>query len=63
MRMKTTELRQKSKEALETLLVAHRQRIMVLRTLAHEKKIKNVHEMSGVRKDVARVLTILAEHT
>ena len=61
--MKTMELRQKSKEALEALLAEKRQRIMVLRSLAHEKKIKNVREMSGVRKDVARVLTILAEHT
>lgn len=57
--MKITEMRQKSKEELEALLAEKRQHILVLRSMAHERKVKNVREMSGVRKDVARVLTLL----
>ncbi|TSD05016.1 MAG: hypothetical protein Greene071436_26 [Parcubacteria group bacterium Greene0714_36] len=60
--MKITELRQKSNAELEALLVQNRRRILALRALAHEKKIKNVREMSGIRKDSARVLTLLREN-
>ncbi|OGZ97553.1 MAG: 50S ribosomal protein L29 [Candidatus Sungbacteria bacterium RIFCSPLOWO2_02_FULL_54_10] len=57
--MKITEMRQKSKEELETLLAERRQHLLALRSMAHERKVKNVREMSGVRKDVARTLTLL----
>lgn len=59
--MKPTEMRQKSREDLEALLAERRGRLYVLRSLVSEKKVKNVHEMSLLRKDVARVLTILRE--
>ncbi|MEK7099033.1 MAG: 50S ribosomal protein L29 [Patescibacteria group bacterium] len=59
--MKTIEMRQKSKEELGALLAEKRQKVLILRSLMHEKKVKNVRELLAVRKDVARVLTILAE--
>lgn len=57
--MKANELRQKSKEELEALLITKRQRVLELRQSGRQRKIKNVRELSGVRKDIARVLTLL----
>ena len=57
--MKASELRQKSKEELEALLAEKRQRVLELSVLGRQGKMKNVHERFGVRKDVARVMTIL----
>ena len=59
--MKIAELRQKSKEDLASLLAEKRRRILTLRSLVREKKTKNVREMSVVKKDIARTLTLLRE--
>lgn len=59
--MQTSELRQKSKEDLKFLLAEKRQRVLALRSLVYEKKIKNVREISAVKKDIARTLTLLRE--
>ena len=57
--MRIPELRQKSKEELEESLLEKRSRIDELRFLLRQKKIKNVKEMQGVKKDVARILTVM----
>lgn len=57
--MKITELRQKSKGALTQMLQEKRVRIDELKILSHQKKVKNVKEAKQIRKDIARILTLL----
>lgn len=59
--MKASELRQKPKEDLEFLLAEKRRRVLALRSLVSEKKVKNFREISAVKKDIARALTVLRE--
>ena len=61
--MKALELRQKSKEELETLLRGKRVHLEELARLIEQKKIKNVREHRSEKKDVARILTILSSLT
>lgn len=56
--MKIAELRQKSKEELQSLLEERMARMDELRFLLRQKKIKNVREIAHVRKDIARILTV-----
>ena len=57
--MKMNELRRKSREELAALLVQRRERIGALRFLLQQKKVKNVKEVALLKKDVARILTLL----
>lgn len=58
--MKITELRQKSKEELKNMLEDKKKRVSELRFIMRQgKKVKNVKEVSGLRKDIARILTLL----
>ncbi len=57
--MKINELRQKSQEELQSTLQEKRIRLDELRFLLHQKKVKNVKEAAGIKKDVARILTLL----
>ncbi len=57
--MKITELRSKSKEELQALFAETRGRIEEARFLMRQKKTKNVKQIRGLRKDAARVLTLL----
>ncbi|MBI2122162.1 MAG: 50S ribosomal protein L29 [Candidatus Sungbacteria bacterium] len=57
--MKIAELRQKTKEELQELLHEKCARIDELRPLLHQKKVKNVKELSRVKKDIARIMTLL----
>lgn len=57
--MKTSELRQKSKDELEDLLQEKRARVDELRFILSQKKTKNTKEPSLIKKDIARILTIL----
>lgn len=59
--MKTIELRKKPKEELKSLLEEKRARVEELRALLNQKKIKNVRDLAGEKKDIARILTILEE--
>ncbi|TSC76358.1 MAG: hypothetical protein G01um101433_777 [Parcubacteria group bacterium Gr01-1014_33] len=59
--MKITELRKKSREELETLLKEKRREQNELYFLLHQKKIKNVKEGRNIRKDIARILTIVKQ--
>lgn len=60
--MKMNELRQKSREELGALLAQKRGRIAELRFLLHQKKVKNMKELSAVRKDIARILTLMRKN-
>ncbi len=57
--MKVVELRQKTKIELQELLEEKRTKLAELRFLLHQKKVKNVKESAAVKKDIARILTIL----
>ena len=59
--MKVSELRQKSKEELQDLLHEKKARTDELRWQLWQKKIKNVKELRGVKKDIARILTLLKQ--
>jgi len=59
--MKIGELRQKSKEELEKLLKEKRERLRVLRFDLVAGKLKNVREIREIKKDIARILTLLIE--
>lgn len=58
--MRIQELRQKSKPELALLLRERLQRRDELRFLLPQKKVKNVKELAAVRKDIARIQTLLA---
>ena len=57
--MKPQELRQKSKKELQKLLSEKREKLRSLRFDLVSGKVKNVREIREVKKDIARVLTIL----
>ena len=57
--MKITELRQKSKEDLISLMREKKSRMDELRFLLNQNKIKNVKETAAIKKDIARMMTIL----
>jgi len=57
--MKMKELHERTKEELTSLLADKKMRIDELRFLVHKKKIKDVKEFSRIKKDIARILTIL----
>ena len=57
--MKIKELKQKSKSDLQITLQEDRERLRVLRFDLEAGKVKNVRELRQLKKDVARILTIL----
>lgn len=57
--MKIKELRQKPKEELQKILVERKTRLSELKFSLAEKKNKNVKELGILRKDIARLLTLL----
>ena len=61
--MKIAELRKKSQEELRGLLREKRIRADELQFLLRQKKVKNVKELAGLKKDIARALTLLREKT
>lgn len=56
---KPEELRQKPKEELEKLLRDWRERLRQLRFDLVSGKVKNVKEIREIKKDIAKVLTLL----
>ena len=61
--MKASELRQKSKPELQKLLQDLRERLRQLRFDLAAGKVKNVREIRQIKKDIARILTLLHETT
>ncbi|MBI2055667.1 MAG: 50S ribosomal protein L29 [Candidatus Sungbacteria bacterium] len=59
--MKAVELRKKSPAELKSLLDDKVLRIEELVLLLRQKKAKNVRELREVRRDVARIKTVLRE--
>ena len=59
--MKAVELRKKPPEELRQLLQEKLLRMEELRALLAQKKAKNVKELGLVRRDIARIFTLLRE--
>jgi len=57
--MKALELRKKTKDELDNLLLKNREEIRKLRFDIYSKKVKNVKSVKELRRNVARILTIL----
>lgn len=57
--MKRKELKGKSAAELEELLKSERQRALELRMKSRESRPKNVKEAREIRKNIARILTLL----
>jgi len=59
--MKISELHQKTKTELQKLLQDNRERLRQLRFDLAAGKVKNVREIRKIKKDIARILTILCQ--
>ncbi len=59
--MKILELRKKTKEELENLLLKNREELRKLRFNIYSKKVKNVKTVKNLKRDVAKILTILKD--
>ena len=57
--MKTRELNQKSDKELKEILNTNRFQLGQFNFDLSSKKIKNVKQISGLRKDIARIMTVL----
>ncbi len=57
--MKIKELRQKSKEELQNLLFEKKEGLRALKFDLSSGKVKNVREIRTIRKDIAKILTLL----
>ena len=58
--MKARELRQKSKSELQKLLQEDREKLRQLRFDLTSGKVKNVREIRKIKKEIARILTLLS---
>lgn len=61
--MKTKDLRTYSEKNLQELLKEKREALRLFRFNASSGKVKNVKEARGIRKEIARILTLLREKT
>jgi len=59
--MKTKELRRKSKAGLQKILRDKREKLRDTSFNLASGKIKNVREIGELKKDIARILTILSK--
>ena len=59
--MRFTELRKKTKSELKKLCQDLRERLRALRFDLSTGKVKNVKEVRQVKKEIARILTLLRE--
>ena len=57
--MKISELRKKPKGELQKIEKDNRERLRLLRFNLASAKLKNVREIRKVRKEIARILTLL----
>ena len=60
--MKIIELRQKSKPESKKLLEDSREKLRQLRFDLAAGKVKNVREIHQIKKDIARILTLLRNY-
>lgn len=59
--MKAAELRKKDRKELEKMVHDSRKKLSDLRFKFSSGKLKNVKEMNNLKKDMARILTIIKE--
>ena len=59
--MRVSELRQKPKTELKQILEEEREKLRQLRFDLAAGKVKNIRETRRIKKEIARVLTILNE--
>lgn len=57
--MNIKELKVMNKNELIKNLATFREQVRDLRFKIHSKEVKNTHQLSSLRKDIARILTIL----
>ena len=57
--MKIKDIRQKSKKDLQRLLEENQEKLRQLRFDLSAGKVKNVREIRSIKKDIARILTII----
>ena len=60
--MKIRELRRKSNKELQQTLVSLRDKLRELRFNLAGGKVKNIKEIRGTKRDIAKILTLLKEH-
>lgn len=58
---KAKELKQKSKKELQRLWQEDREKLRQLRFDLSAGKVKNVREIRKIKKDIARILTVLCQ--
>lgn len=59
--MKVEEIREKTDQELQKILKELREKLMRLRFDMASGKVKNIREIRFIKKDIARILTILRE--
>jgi len=59
--MKIALLRKKSKSELQRMLSSHQEKIRKLRFDLASGKVKNIREIRDLKKDIAKIFTILKE--
>lgn len=59
--IKTKELRQKEENELKTLIKKKRSELLDFKFKLNKGKTKNVKEGKNIRKEIARILTIIKE--
>ncbi|KPJ57313.1 hypothetical protein AMJ49_01790 [Parcubacteria bacterium DG_74_2] len=59
--MRASEIKKKKKEELERILKEKKVRLQKLRFDLSAGKLKNVREIRKIKKEIARILTILRE--
>lgn len=59
--MKVSEISQKPKKELVKLLIENRERLRVLNFDLASGKVKNIRAIRELKKDIARVLTVLKQ--
>lgn len=57
--MKIQELRQKSKQELQELLLNYRSQLRDLRFQIAQRQLKNVRQVREVKKTISKILTLL----
>lgn len=59
--MKASDIRKKTKEECRKEIANKRKRLRDIRFTSASTKVKNSKEAAGLRKDIARIITILKE--
>ena len=61
--MKISEIKQKSQSELHRILAEKQEKLRQLRFDLASGKVKNVREIRQIKKDIARILTIITQNS